>query len=306
MKVIYTITFNPAIDYIVSVNKFELGKVNRVEMDTKYPGGKGINVSRVLNNLGVKSTALGFIGNFTGEYVKQYLENEGIKTDFVNVAEDTRINIKIKSEKETEINGAGPNIDDKNLNKLFEKIDNFADEDIVVLAGNVQKSVSGHIYSQIQERCKDKRIKFVIDTTGEALRCTLKNKPFLIKPNKHELEELFEVEIKDKDKIIYYGKKLITMGAQNVIVSNSGEGAILISCEGIYSASAPKGIVKNSVGAGDSMVAGFLAYYSHNNNIVEAFRWGAASGSATAFSLDLCNKSDVTALINQVAITKIN
>lgn len=303
---IYTITFNPAIDYIVNINDFQLGKVNRVEMDTKYPGGKGINVSRVLNNLGVESTALGFIGNFTGEYIKRFIENEGVKTDFINVNEDTRINIKIKSQEETEINGAGPAIDEKTLQKLFDKVDKFIDGDIVVLAGNVQRSVSDHIYSLIQERCKGKNIKFVIDTTGKALTCTLKNKPFLIKPNKHELSDLFSVDINNIEDIIYYGKKLMDMGAENVIISNGGKGAILISGKGIYNASPAKGIIKNSVGAGDSMVAGFIAHYSKTSDIVEAFKWGAAAGGATAFSLDLCTKDQVTALLDQVVITKIN
>jgi 1-phosphofructokinase len=305
MKMIYTITFNPSIDYIVGVKDFKLGKVNRVDMDTKYPGGKGINVSRVLNNLGIENVALGFIGNFTGEYIKQYLISEGVKTDFINLNEDTRINIKIKSCEETEINGAGPHIDESMIQKLFEKIDKFKDDDIVVLAGNVQKSVSVHIYSEIQEKCKDKNIKFVIDTTGEALRCTLQRKPFLIKPNKHELEELFGIEIKNQEDIIKYGEKLIDMGAQNVIISNGGESAIFISHQSKYISSIPKGAVKNSVGAGDSMVAGFLANYSKSNDLLEAFKWGVASGSATAFSLDLCNKNQVGELIDKVIITKI-
>ncbi|MDP4178626.1 MAG: 1-phosphofructokinase [Bacillota bacterium] len=303
---IYTVTFNPAIDYIVNIDDFKIGEVNRVKMDTKYPGGKGINVSRVLNNLEVKSTALGFIGNFTGEYIKNHIENEGIKTDFINVDEDTRINIKIKSEKETEINGLGPNIDEKTLEKLFEKADKFTDGDIVVLAGNVQKSVDFDVYAIIQERCSDKDIKFVIDTTGNALICTLINKPFLIKPNKQELSELFEVDIKNKEDIVFYGRKLIGMGAQNVIVSNGGEGAILICKQGSYNASPAKGIIKNSVGAGDSMVAGFIANFTKTNDILEAFKWGAAAGGATAFSLDLCTKNEVTALIDEIIITKIN
>lgn len=303
---IYTITINPAIDYIVNIDDFKIGKVNRVNLDTKYPGGKGINVSRVLNNLGVKSTALGFIGNFTGQYIKNYIENEGIKTDFINVDEDTRINIKIKSEKETEINGSGPNIDEKTLEKLLEKADKFKDGDIVVLAGNVQKSVNYDVYAVIQERCNNKNVKFVIDTTGNSLICTLKNKPFLIKPNKHELSELFEADIKGREDIMFYGRKLISMGAQNVIVSDGSEGAILICRQGSYNASAAKGIIKNSVGAGDSMVAGFIANYTKTNDILEAFKWGAAAGGATAFSLDLCTKNEVISLIDEIIITKIN
>lgn len=302
---IYTVTFNPAIDYIVKVQDFKGGEVNRVDADIKYPGGKGINVSRVLNNQGIKSKALGFIGGFTGEYIKNFLEKEGVQTDFINVKGDTRINVKIKSNEETEINGAGPSIEENDLNKLFEKFSKLTKDDFVVLAGNVQKTLPRNIYEQIQQRCIEKGAKFIVDTTGEALTCTLKYKPFLIKPNNHELGEIFNVEIKDRDEIILYGKRLLEMGAKNVIVSMAAEGALLVCSEGVYHASPAKGIVKNSVGAGDSLIGGFLAHYSENLDIVEAFRWGAASGSATAFSYDLCSKDDVNALIQEVKITKI-
>lgn len=303
---IYTVTFNPAIDYIVKVQDFKRGEVNRVDADIKYPGGKGINVSRVLNNLGVKSKALGFIGGFTGEYIRSFLEKEGVQTDFVNVDGDTRINVKIKSSVETEINGAGPSIEKDDLKKLFDKLQKLTKDDFVVLAGNVQKTLPRNIYEEIQERCLDKNAKFIIDTTGEALTCTLKYKPFLIKPNNHELGEIFNVDIKDRNEIIFYGKKLLENGAQNVIISMAAEGALLICKEGVYYASAAKGQVKNSVGAGDSLIGGFLAYYSKSFDIVEAFRWGAASGSATAFSFDLCTQEDVNVLIEQVKITKID
>ena len=302
---IYTITFNPAIDYYVKVTDFKLGETNRVETDSKYPGGKGINVSRVLSRLGVKSRALGFIGGFTGEYIKNFLENEGVETDFVKVKGDTRINVKLKSREETEINGAGSRLEAEDLEKLFKQIENLNSEDFVVLAGNVQSGVPRNIYSQIQSRCKNKNVRFVIDTTGEALLSTLCNKPFLLKPNTSELGELFGVEIKVQNEIIFYGRKLLEMGAENVIVSMASEGALLISRKGIFHASAPKGTVKNSVGAGDSLIGGFLAHYSRNNDIVEAFRYGAAAGSATAFSLDLCNKTDVEALIGDIKVTEI-
>lgn len=303
---IYTITFNPSIDYIVKVSDLKLGEVNRVEMDSKYPGGKGINVSRVLNNLNIKSIAMGFVGGFTGDYIEQFLQKEGIQTDFIKVKEDSRINIKLKSVKETEINGTGPYAEEEDLTKLFEKVDKLTSEDFVVLAGNVQASIPRDIYMRIEERCLYKNVKFVVDTTGDALICALKYKPFLIKPNVEELSEIFQVDIKNSDEIIDYGKKLLEKGAQNVIISMAGKGAFLICNEGVYHASAPKGLVKNSVGAGDSLIGGLLAYYSTHFDIVEAFRWGAATGSATAFSMDLCSKDEVEALIENVVITRIS
>jgi 1-phosphofructokinase len=302
---IYTVTFNPSIDYVIKVENFTAGTVNRVVNENKYAGGKGINVSRVLNNLGIKSRALGFIGGFTGQFIESFLKKEEIYTDFIQVNGDTRINVKLSSNEETEINGSGPNIGYEDLDKLFEKIDTLNSEDILVLAGNVQKSIQRNIYSQIQEKVKDKEVKVIVDTTGEALISTLKHKPFLIKPNNHELGEIFNIEIHKKEDIIKYSQSLREMGAQNVIISMAGEGALLICSEGVYHASAPKGIVKNSVGAGDSLIAGFLASYSKTQDINEAFRYGVASGSATAFSMDLCKREEVEKLLVQVKITKL-
>lgn len=302
---IYTVTFNPSIDYVIKVENFTPGAVNRVVNENKYAGGKGINVSRVLNNLEVKSKALGFIGGFTGKFIENFLQNECIDTDFIQVNGDTRINVKLKSTEETEINGSGPSISEEDLNKLLQKISALSSEDILVLAGNVQKSISQDIYSQIQKKLEDNGVKIVVDTTGEALVSTLKYKPFLIKPNNHELGEIFDIEIGEKEDIIKYSQKLRDMGAQNVIISMAGEGALLICNEGVYHASAPKGIVKNSVGAGDSLVAGFIASYSKTSDIIEAFKYGVASGSATAFSMDLCRKEDVEKLLLQVGVTKL-
>lgn len=300
---IYTVTFNPSIDYVVQVHDLTLGIVNRVSNEAKYAGGKGINVSRVLKNLGVSSKALGFIGGFTGKFVKDSLNNDGIITDFIEVNEDTRINVKIKSNEETEINGAGPDIDKKNLNELLKKIESLKSDDFIVLAGNVQKSLPEDIYSIIQRKCPDSKV--IVDTTGNVLTATLKYKPFLIKPNIHELGDIFNVEIKDMKKVVYYADKLRNMGAQNIIISMGGDGAMLVCSEGVYTASAPKGKVKNSVGAGDSVVAGFLAEYTKSFDIVESFRYGAASGSATAFSMDLCEKEYVDELLDQVKVTKL-
>ncbi|MEA5009628.1 1-phosphofructokinase [Clostridium tyrobutyricum] len=300
---IYTVTFNPSIDYVIQTENLILGDINRVDNEKKFAGGKGINVSRVLNNLGVSSKALGFIGGFTGKFIKDSLVNLGIFTDFIEVKEDTRINVKIKSKQETEINGAGPDIDKENLEKLFKKVENLKSEDFIVLAGNVQKSVPRDIYSRIQQRCKNGKV--AVDTTGSALTATLKYKPFLIKPNIHELGEIFERELKSSDEVIKYANELRNMGAQNVIISMGKDGAMLVCDEGVYKASAPKGTVKNSVGAGDSVVAGFLAEYTRSHSIVDAFKYGAASGSATAFSIDLCKKAFVEQLMAEINVTKL-
>ncbi|WP_432403850.1 1-phosphofructokinase [Wukongibacter sp. M2B1] len=303
---IYTITFNPSIDYILQVEDFSLGNVNRVTRDYKYPGGKGINVSRVLNNMKVKSKALGFIGGFTGEYIKNFLHNEGVDTEFIKVEGDTRINVKLKSNEETEINGAGPEIKEEDINKLFVKIEELTENDFVVLAGNIQNTLPNDIYAQIQKRCLDNRVKIIVDTTGEALTMTLKYKPFLVKPNVHELSEIFDAKISNMEEVIYYAEKLVEMGAENVIVSMAGDGALLICDEGVYHARAPKGIVKNSVGAGDSLIGGLLANYTDSLSIVEAFKMGVACGSATAFSNDLCKQEDVKELLEKIKIFKVD
>lgn len=302
---IYTVTFNPSIDYVIQVEDFKPGQVNRVKNDYKYPGGKGINVSRVLNNLNVESKVLGFIGGFVGEYVEAFLHKEDIATDFITVKEDTRINVKLKSNDETEINGAGPTIKSENLDELFCKLNKLTADDFLVLAGNIQSSLPVDMYAQIQKVCQKSDVKVIVDTTGEALRATLKYKPFLIKPNNHELADMFDVEINTKEDIIKYAKKLVEMGAQNVIISMAAEGGLLVCNDGVYQATAPKGVVKNSVGAGDSLIGGFLSNYSKSNDIIEAFRWGTAAGSATAFSLDLCEKDYVEELLKTVIITNL-
>ncbi|MCT8975441.1 1-phosphofructokinase [Clostridium sp. CX1] len=302
---IYTVTFNPSIDYVIDVEEFEKGKVNRVTKEYKYAGGKGINVSRVLKNLDIQSRALGFIGGFTGRFIVDSLKSQGVETDFIEVSGDTRINVKLKSKEETEINGAGPEIDEEALNRLFKKIDKLSSKDFLVLAGNVQKSLPMDIYSIIQQKCSHKAVKVVVDTTGEALIATLKFNPFLIKPNNHELEEIFNVKINSKEELIHYGNELKEKGAENVVISMASEGALLICNEGVFHASAPKGIVKNSVGAGDSLIAGFIASYSEKSSLVEALKFGAATGSATAFSMDLCKMEDVKKLLTEITITKL-
>ncbi|MCB2295974.1 1-phosphofructokinase, partial [Clostridium algoriphilum] len=297
---IYTVTFNPAIDYVINVDDFKTGLINRVVSEEKFAGGKGINVSRVLNNVGIKSKALGFVGGFTGKFIIDSLESQGVETDFIEINGDTRINVKLKSKEETEINGAGPVIKDEDLNKLFKTIEGLTSNDYLVLSGNVQKSVPRDIYARLQKKCASNNVKVVVDTTGDALVATLANKPFLIKPNNHELGEIFNKELTDTDEIIEYAKKLIVMGAQNVIISMAERGALLICESGVYHATPAKGKVQNSVGAGDSVIAGFLAKYSESKDLIEAFRWGATSGSATAFSKDLCKKEDIEHYLAQV------
>ena len=303
---IYTLTFNPSIDYYLHVEVFNEGKVNRAKANNKYPGGKGINVSRVLSRLGIRSKTLGFIGGFTGKFIEEYLVNEGIDTDFIVINEDTRINVKIKSKNETEINGEGPRINEEELKQLFDKIDKLTSEDFLVLSGNVQSSLPRDIYYKIQESCKDNNTNIIVDTTGEALTLALRNKPFLVKPNKDELSEIFGLEVNSKEGIAHYGRKLVALGAENVIISMGGEGAILVCEAGVYHAEAPKGTVVNSVGAGDSLIGGVIAEYSRSKNLLEAFKWGVAAGSATAFSLDLCTKEEVESLLKKVNITRIN
>ncbi|MCB2295760.1 1-phosphofructokinase, partial [Clostridium algoriphilum] len=297
---IYTVTFNPAIDYVIAVDDFKAGLINRVASEEKFAGGKGINVSRVLNNVGIKSKALGFVGGFTGKFIIDSLESQGVETDFIEVSGDTRINVKLKSKEETEINGAGPVIKDEDMNKLFKIVEGLTSNDYLVLSGNVQKSVPRDIYARLQKKCASNKVKVVVDTTGDALVATLTNKPFLIKPNNHELGEIFNKELTDTDEIIEYAKKLIVMGAQNVIISMAERGALLICESGVYHATPAKGKVQNSVGAGDSVIAGFLAKYSQSKDLIEAFRWGATSGSATAFSKDLCKKEDIEHYLAQV------
>jgi 1-phosphofructokinase len=300
---IYTVTFNPSVDYVINFREFKLGKINRVSGEKKYAGGKGINVSRVLKNIGVNSTAFGFIGGFTGRFIKDALEDSEISTDFINVKEDTRINVKLKSEVETEINAAGPQISEDDIEKLMLKVKNLNENDFIVLSGNVQKSVPRNIYSMIQQNCKG--VKFVVDTTGEALMSTLEYKPFLIKPNIHELGDLFNRNIEQISDVVEYSGRLRKMGAQNVIVSMGGSGALLVCEKGVYRASAPEGSVVNSVGAGDSLVAGFLGKYIESQNVVEAFKFGAASGSATAFSSDLCTREEVERLLGRIEVVEL-
>ncbi|WP_336076964.1 1-phosphofructokinase [Paenibacillus sp. 203] len=301
---IYTVTLNPSIDYIVEVDDLKLGDLNRMKRDLKLPGGKGINVSRVLNQLGADSTAIGFLGGFTGRFIDNTLREESIKTDFVMIEDDTRINIKLKHGDETEINGLGPAIREQEADALVQKLAGLQKNDIVVLSGSIPPSLGGDFYDRLISVCQQTGAEFVIDTTGEALMKALVHKPLLIKPNHHELAELFGVTIHSKEEIVTYGRKLLEAGAKNVLISMAGEGALFITADEVYHANVPAGTVKNSVGAGDSMIAGFVGTLALHGDPIEAFRAGVASGSATAFSDDLATREKIEQLRPQVTISK--
>ncbi|MFD2213052.1 1-phosphofructokinase [Metabacillus endolithicus] len=302
---IYTVTLNPSVDYIVRVEQFELGSLNRTSEDSKFPGGKGINVSRVLKRLGVESNALGFIGGFTGSFVADFLSGENIQHNFIKVSGDTRINVKLKTDVETEINGVGPSVSEEQLNQFLQLFQHMNQDDIVLLAGSIPGTLPTSIYQKIMTICKEKEIKVVADVSGDALKEVLSEKPFLIKPNHHELGELFETNIQSVEDAHKYAKQLVKQGVKHVIVSMAGEGALLVTDEFSYVANVPKGKVLNSVGAGDSVVGGFLSAFSDNKSLEEAFKIGVASGSATAFSLELCTKKEVEELLPQIEVFKI-
>ncbi|MED3987247.1 1-phosphofructokinase [Peribacillus simplex] len=302
---IYTVTLNPSIDYLVEVESFQMGKVNRTSYDAKFPGGKGINVSRVLKRLGNSTTALGFIGGQTGEFVKRFLRQEEIFTDFTEIAGDTRINIKLKTGMETEINSQGPVVSKGNYQQLFSQIEQLNNNDILILSGSIPSSVPSDVYETMARSCSHNGIKVVVDTSGKGLMNVLPHQPFLIKPNHHELGELFSTEIRTVDDAREYGAKLVEAGAQNVIVSMAGQGAVLCSGGESYSANVPKGYVINSVGAGDSMVAGFIGTYEKTGDILTAFRFSLAAGSATAFSADLGTMDKIEELLPQIAINQL-
>lgn len=296
---IYTLTFNPSLDYIVTVPKFTLGKVNRTSDEIVFPGGKGVNVSMVLKNLGHDNTALGFYAGFTGEELKRLLAVKNIHTDFITVKKGmTRINVKLRSDDESEINGQGPAIEEKDIKKLYEKLDALKDEDILIMSGSIPDVMPQTMYMDIMKHLQDKKIKIVVDATRDLLVNVLPYHPFLIKPNNHELGEIFNVEIKDKVDVVTYAKKLQDKGARNVLISMAGDGAVLVAEDGtVYKADAPKGKLVNSVGAGDSMVAGFVTGYLDFGTYKDAFKWGVCTGSASAFSEELATKQEVLALL---------
>lgn len=298
---IYTVTFNPAIDYVVHTAELNLGSVNRSESEEIYFGGKGINVSAVLAELGVRSKALGFTAGFTGEAIEQGVRSMGIDADFVRLSHgNSRINVKIKANEETELNGQGPHIDDEALDSLFAKLDKLGGGDTLILAGSIPNSLPSDIYEKILQRLSDRKIKAVVDATKELLINVLKYRPFLIKPNNHELGEIFGKAPKNDDEIAEYAKKLQDMGAQNVLVSMAGDGALLLDEHGkLHRCGVCKGTLRNSVGAGDSMVAGFIAG-STEGDYDYALRLGTACGGATAFSDGLAKIELIFELMKQL------
>ena len=298
---IYTVTFNPALDYVVFLDDLKLGDVNRSTRESIFYGGKGINVSTILNTLGLETTALGFIAGFTGKAIEDGLAAQGIHTDFIHLSEgNSRINVKVKHGDETEINGQGPVITDEAINELFAKLDTLTKEDILVLAGSIPNTLPEDIYEKILARLESKGIRVVVDATKDLLLNVLKYHPFLIKPNNHELGEMFGTVCKTDEDIVHYAKKLQEKGAVNVLISMAGDGAILLDEHGkVYQGRPPKGEVLNSVGAGDSMVAGFVTGYLNTGDYEKAFELGIATGSASAFEYWLAEKEDVVKLLKK-------
>ena len=287
---IYTVTFNPAIDYIVRMDKpLDPGMTNRSVSEDCFFGGKGINVSTILKNLGIENTALGFAAGFTGEAIVADVKRKGIHADFIILDEGiSRINVKIKAEQETEINAQGPSISKEAYDELLCKLDSLGEGDTLILAGSIPSTLPSNVYEIILDRLNGKGVTFVVDATKDLLMNVLKYHPFLIKPNNHELGEMFGTVLKTDDEIEEHAKKLQEMGARNVLISMAGDGAMLITEDGQrFRVGVPKGKVKNSVGAGDSMVAGFVAGYMKTGDYKVALNMGTAAGSATAFSDDL-------------------
>lgn len=295
---IYTVTFNPSLDYIVSVEDFKLGLTNRTSSELLLPGGKGLNVSMVLGNLGISNTAFGFAAGFVGEEIIRRIEEMGVKAEFIRIEEGvSRINVKLKSIDGTEINGCGPVIDENAVQKLMAKLNFLKKGDVLVLAGSIPGSMPDDIYRQIMAEMDGQGVEIVVDATKELLVNVLEYHPFLIKPNNHELGEIFGVKLKNREEVVPYARCMQQMGARNVLVSMAGEGAVLVAEDGtVYETAAPKGILVNGVGAGDSMVAGFLAGWLEKKEYRHAFEMGVSAGSASAFSERLATKKEITAL----------
>lgn len=301
---IYTVTFNPSLDYIVSVEDFKTGITNRTASEMILPGGKGLNVSMVLGNLGIVNTALGYVAGFTGEEIVRRIRDMGVKSDLIVIDEGfSRINLKLKSIDGTEINGCGPRVSEENLQSLLDKLSALEKGDLLILAGSIPGSLPDDIYRKIMQQLDGREVMIIVDAAGDLLINVLEYHPFLIKPNHHELGKIFGVELATREAVIPYAGKLQEMGAVNVLVSMAGEGAVLAAADGkVYTAPAPKGRLINSVGAGDSMVAGFIAGWMERKDYGHAFAMGIAAGSASAFSEQLATKEEVEAVYKMVNI----
>lgn len=300
---IYTVTFNPSLDYIIRVDDFTTGTINKTTFEKLLPGGKGINVAVVLANLGHESTALGFVAGFTGQEIEARLKRFGCGINFIKAKDGlSRINVKMKSQEETEINGQGPRISEAELEALFVRLDSIRNEDMLVISGSIPASLPDDMYERIMKRMQSKNTRVIVDAAGSLMMKVLKYRPFLIKPNHHELGDLFDVKLTTPQEVIPYARKLQELGARNVLVSMAKAGAVLLDEEGTtYVSPAPQGTVVNSVGAGDSMVAGFLSgYLESKGDYAYALRKGIAAGSASAFSEDLATASEVSALLSRM------
>ena len=298
---IYTLTVNPSLDYIVDVDHFKAGAVNRTTAEHIYAGGKGINVSIVLQNLGVENKALGFTAGFTGVEIERLLNEKGVNTEFLHINGGlSRINVKLRSDEESEINGMGPKIESSDVEALYKKLDSLGEDDTLVLAGSIPSCLPQSFYSDIMARLQAKKVRFVVDATRDLLKKSLEYKPFLVKPNNHELGEIFGVELNEREEVIPYALKFREMGAQNVLVSMAGKGAVLASADGkVYEHDAPKCTLVNSVGAGDSMVAGFITGFIKTSSYEEALKMGLCTGTASASSEELATKEDVEKILKQ-------
>ena len=299
---IYTVTFNPSLDYIVSVENFRLGLTNRTSSELMLPGGKGVNVSTVLMNLGIENTALGFAAGFVGDEIVRQMEEMGVQNGFIRIEEGvSRINLKLKSIDGTEINGQGPVISPAHVEQLMKQLDRLGEGDVLFLSGSIPASMPDDAYQKIMERLDGRGVQIIVDATKDLLLNVLEYHPFLIKPNNHELGEIFDVELKTREEVIPYAKKLQEKGAVNVLVSMAGEGAVLIDANGdVHMAPAPKGTLVNGVGAGDSMVAGFMAGWLEKKDYEHAFCMGVSAGSASAFSEHLATKAEIETVYQQV------
>ena len=303
---IYTVTFNPSIDYVMFVDDFKIDGLNRAQDTNKFAGGKGINVSRVLKTLGVDSTALGFAGGFPGDFIAQTLKDSNIHTDFIQVDEDTRINVKLKTGQETEVNAQGPNVTEAQFQSLLNQIKETSDKDTVIVAGSVPKSIPSDAYAQIAKITRQTGAQLVVDAEKDLVETVLEYQPLFIKPNKDELEVMFNTSVKNDEDVIKYAKQILEKGAQSVIVSLGGDGAIYVDHQQSIKAVNPKGEVINTVGSGDSTVAGMVAGLATGLSVQDAFKQAVASGTATAFDADLATKEAIENIKSQVTISVLD
>ncbi|WP_294976887.1 1-phosphofructokinase [uncultured Leuconostoc sp.] len=302
---IYTVTLNPSLDFITRLKTLTLGETNRADSEIIFPGGKGINVSRLLGQLAIDNTAWGFLGGFTGDHLKTALIEPHLVQDFTPIAGNTRINLKIKATNETEINATGPAITDQELAIFFQKFDCLTRHDVVILSGSVPKSLNNQVYQQMLQKIQGCGARFVIDTTGQQLKEALSAQPLLVKPNRSELAQLYDTDLTTQADLLRWGKQLIKDGAKHAIVSLAGDGALLFTQQTQYFAKPIKGQVKNSAGAGDSMIAGFIGTWLQSQDVLESFKIAVASGTATAFSNDIATKQKIEEIYQQVSITTI-